>query len=184
MTPASDTARGRRRCCGPRPSGRARDGRARRPGDHHAHVGDRGPTRGSADSGCTVRHQWWPVAQLLRRRGPDGGPRAGHRPYGPLAGSWDSGASAWSPAERQAYANDLGDQRTLAAVTARENRSKADQDPAEWLPSDAGAVCRYVTEWTAVKARWGLSADRAEVDALEQLADGCPDTEITVVLAR
>lgn len=70
------------------------------------------------------------------------------------------------------------------AVTARENRSKADQDPAEWLPSDGEAVCRYVAEWTAVKTRWGLSADPAEVDALEQLTEGCPDAEITVVLAR
>ncbi|MCP9213456.1 HNH endonuclease family protein [Streptomyces sp. NEAU-Y11] len=102
----------------------------------------------------------------------------------PLAESWDSGASAWSPAERQAYANDLEDSRALVAVTARENRSKADQDPAEWLPSDGGAVCRYVTEWTAVKTRWELTADPAEVDALERLADGCPDAEITVVLAR
>ncbi|MCP9211516.1 HNH endonuclease family protein [Streptomyces sp. NEAU-Y11] len=102
----------------------------------------------------------------------------------PLAEGWDSGASTWSAAERQAYANDLDDPRSLVAVTARENRQKADQDPSEWLPSDAGAVCRYVTEWTAVKTRWGLSTDPAEVDALEQLADGCPDSEITVVLAR
>jgi len=27
----------------------------------------------------------------------------------PLAEAWDSGASSWSAAEREAYANDLGD---------------------------------------------------------------------------
>lgn len=102
----------------------------------------------------------------------------------PLAESWDSGASGWSAAERQDYANDLGDERALVAVTARENRQKADQDPAEWLPSDAGATCRYVTEWTAVKIRWGLTVDPGEAAALEQLADGCPDEELTVALAR
>lgn len=102
----------------------------------------------------------------------------------PLAESWDSGASAWSAAERQDYANDLGDPRALVAVTARENRQKADQDPATWLPSDAGVVCRYVGEWVAVKTRWGLTVDPAETAALEQLAGGCPDAEITVVLAR
>lgn len=102
----------------------------------------------------------------------------------PLAEAWDSGASTWTAAERQDYANDLGDDRSLVAVTARENRQKADQDPATWLPSDAGAVCRYVGEWVAVKTRWGLTVDAGEAAALEQLADGCPDEDLTVVLAR
>ncbi|MDW6058209.1 HNH endonuclease family protein [Streptomyces sp. FXJ1.4098] len=102
----------------------------------------------------------------------------------PLAEAWDSGASAWTAAERQDYANDLGDARALVAVTARENRQKADQDPSTWLPSSPGARCRYVGEWVAVKTRWGLTVDPAEADALKQLAAGCPDAEITVVLAR
>lgn len=102
----------------------------------------------------------------------------------PLAEAWDSGASTWTAQERQDYANDLGDERALVAVTARENRSKADQDPAEWLPSSPGARCRYVGEWVAVKTRWGLSADATEAEALAGLAAGCPDAEITVVLAR
>ncbi|MBI0293273.1 HNH endonuclease [Streptomyces sp. PRKS01-29] len=102
----------------------------------------------------------------------------------PLAEAWDSGASAWTPVERQAYANDLGDARALVAVTARENRSKSDQDPAEWLPSSPQARCRYVTEWAVVKTRWGLSADLVEADALEQLAAGCPDTGLKVIIAR
>lgn len=42
----------------------------------------------------------------------------------PLAESWDSGASAWSAVEREAYANDLGDPRSLNAVSAASNRSK------------------------------------------------------------
>ncbi|MFD5384226.1 HNH endonuclease family protein [Streptomyces sp. NPDC127074] len=102
----------------------------------------------------------------------------------PLAEAWDSGASTWTPTERQDYANDLGDERSLVAVTARENRQKADQDPAEWLPSSLGARCRYVGEWVAVKTRWGLSVDPVEADALEQSVAGCPDTDLTVVLAR
>ena len=52
----------------------------------------------------------------------------------PLAEAWDSGAYTWDAGRRQRYANDLGDPRALAAVTARANRSKADQDPADWLP--------------------------------------------------
>ncbi|WP_167345368.1 HNH endonuclease family protein [Streptomyces bikiniensis] len=52
----------------------------------------------------------------------------------PLAEAWDSGASTWTPAKREAYANDQGAAASLVAVTARTNRSKADQDPATWMP--------------------------------------------------
>ncbi|MFE9679802.1 HNH endonuclease family protein [Streptomyces sp. NPDC006259] len=96
----------------------------------------------------------------------------------PLAEAWDSGASAWSPARREAYANDLGQDTSLIAVTARSNRSKADQDPAQWLPPAQGAVCRYISEWTATKLRWNLTADQSEVDRLTELADGCGDTTV------
>ncbi|OWA01046.1 hypothetical protein B9W62_35785, partial [Streptomyces sp. CS113] len=39
-----------------------------------------------------------------------------------------------SAQRREAYANDLGAATSLVAVTARSNRSKSDQDPAQWLP--------------------------------------------------
>ncbi|GGT01368.1 hypothetical protein GCM10010270_86390 [Streptomyces violaceus] len=51
----------------------------------------------------------------------------------PLAEAWDSGASAWTAQRRERYANDPGQEASLVAVTARSNRSKADQDPAQWL---------------------------------------------------
>ncbi|MFG2570912.1 hypothetical protein ACGFR6_36530 [Streptomyces sp. NPDC048567] len=41
------------------------------------------------------------------------------------------GAPSWTPAEREAYANGLGVERLLIAVTAATNRSDTDQDPAE-----------------------------------------------------
>ncbi|WP_250569424.1 HNH endonuclease family protein, partial [Streptomyces sp. CJ_13] len=84
----------------------------------------------------------------------------------PLAEAWDSGASAWSAVRREAYANDQGQAASLVAVTARSNRSKADQDPAEWLPPSADALCRYGAEWTATKLRWGLAVDELEQDRL------------------
>lgn len=52
----------------------------------------------------------------------------------PLAEAWDSGASKWDADRREQYANDLTADRSLVAVTAKTNRSKADRDPAEWLP--------------------------------------------------
>ncbi|WP_369211105.1 HNH endonuclease family protein [Streptomyces flavofungini] len=99
----------------------------------------------------------------------------------PLAESWDSGASQWSAARRQAYANDLDAERSLIAVTAKSNRSKADQDPAQWLPPLADAYCTYTADWVATKLRWGLTADKAETAALRKLAEGCGRQEVEYV---
>lgn len=100
----------------------------------------------------------------------------------PLAEAWDSGAGGWSAADRESYANDLGDRRTLVGVTDNVNQTKSDQDPAEWLPDLQ--QCRYVEEWVAVKHRWGLSVDTGERSALSSVASGCSDVTITVTLAR
>ncbi|MDR7276727.1 proprotein convertase P-domain-containing protein [Catenuloplanes atrovinosus] len=98
----------------------------------------------------------------------------------PLAESWDSGARSWTSAQRQSFANDLGDARALAAVTDDVNQSKGDRDPAEWMPSVTGVHCRYITEWTAVKTRWGLTVDTAEKNALTSYAASCTNSTITV----
>ena len=100
----------------------------------------------------------------------------------PLAEAWDSGAGSWTSATRESYANDLGDYRTLVGVTAAANRSKGDQDVAEWLPPQQ--QCRYLREWVAVKHRWRLRVDSAEKGAMTSLASGCTDSTITVTLAR
>lgn len=97
----------------------------------------------------------------------------------PLAEAWDSGARRWDASTRTAFANDLGDRRSLVAVTASSNRSKSDQDPAEWLPRRR-VRCRYVAEWVAVKTRWQLSVDRTEKRTLARLALACPDVTVRV----
>ncbi|MCX4231722.1 HNH endonuclease family protein [Streptomyces ortus] len=91
----------------------------------------------------------------------------------PLAEAWDSGASGWTAARREAYANDLDADRSLVAVTARTNRSKSDQDPADWTPPLADARCTYATDWVATKLRWQLTTDGRERAALTELAAGC-----------
>ncbi|WP_079084245.1 GmrSD restriction endonuclease domain-containing protein [Streptomyces longwoodensis] len=102
----------------------------------------------------------------------------------PLAEAWDSGASTWSAAEREAYANDLGDDRALIAVSAASNRSKADQDPTTWMPPAEGYRCQYATDWIADKLRWSLNLDEAEKVALTDILARCSNVPITVTLAR
>jgi hypothetical protein len=95
-----------------------------------------------------------------------------------LAEAWDSGAKRWTTDTRTRFANDLGDGRSLVAVSASSNRSKSDRDPAEWLPRYG--KCRYVRHWVAVKIRWRLKVDATEKQALTRIASGCDNVEITV----
>jgi hypothetical protein len=99
----------------------------------------------------------------------------------PLAEAWDSGARDWSSSTREAFANDLGDYRTLVGVTDSVNQAKGDQDVAEWLP--AQQQCRYLREFVAVKIRWRLAVDPAERSAMQSLASSCTNSTITVTRA-
>lgn len=96
-----------------------------------------------------------------------------------LKEAWDSGAWAWSSDMRRAYANDTSDSRTLLAVTDRVNQSKSDKDPSNWLPPSRSYLCTYLSNWIAVKARWGLSMDPSEWGRVKNLLTGsCPGLTI------
>lgn len=98
----------------------------------------------------------------------------------PLAEAWASGASSWNETTRRAYANDLGYGRSLIAVTASTNRSKGDQDPAEWLPPRVAYRCTYISDWIAIKYRWRLSMDATEASTLRVFTNSCGNPRITV----
>ena len=90
----------------------------------------------------------------------------------PLAEAWDSGASAWTTAQRQAFANDVT-RPQLLAVTDNVNQSKGDQDPATWMPSLTSYRCTYVRAWVQVKYYYDLSVDSAEKTALTNYLANC-----------
>jgi hypothetical protein len=106
----------------------------------------------------------------------------------PLAEAWDSGASAWDAARREAYANDLDHPQTLRAVSAAANRSKGDLDPARWKPPREAAWCEYANDWVTVKKTWDLTADQDEVDDLRVMLRTCttppPTTSTTTTTQR
>lgn len=98
----------------------------------------------------------------------------------PLAEAWGSGARRWSTALRESFANDLGYAGSLIAVTASSNRSKGDQDPAQWLPPRISYRCTYVSEWIVVKWRWRLTVDPAEKAALRVQITACGDPRVSL----
>ncbi|KAF8888398.1 hypothetical protein CPB84DRAFT_1470597 [Gymnopilus junonius] len=90
----------------------------------------------------------------------------------PLKEAWLSGARNWTPAQREAYANDLT-RPQLVAVTDNLNESKGDKDVAHWLPPLSSYVCTYVRAWVTVKHFYNLTIDTAEQAALQTQLASC-----------
>jgi hypothetical protein len=96
----------------------------------------------------------------------------------PLAEAWRSGAWAWTPKQRQDYANDLSDSRALIAVTLTTNRSKGDKDISDWVPKID--TCGYVQNWIAIKVRYSLTYDAKEAKSLFSYFEVCKFGDIPV----
>ena len=94
-----------------------------------------------------------------------------------LADAWRTGADAWTPTQRRAYANDpLG----LLAVDGRTNSAKGDADAAAWLPPDPAYACPYVARQVAVKRAYALRVTARERDAMTRVLRGCPEEPLPV----
>lgn len=97
-----------------------------------------------------------------------------------LKEAWESGASGWTSGERQKFANDLGFNRSLIAVSASTNRSKSDRDPTSWLPPASSYRCDYLIAWIQVKYRWRLAVDSAEKLTIRKGLTGCGNPRIFI----
>ena len=118
--------------------------------------------------------------------------------YGPYTGTWfddiretdiehivarseahDSGLCAASPQTKDRFAADLLN-LTLASPSVNRHQKVA-KDAAEWLPELNS--CWYVDRIVKVRQEYGLTIDRAEADAIDQVLAGCESTEM-VFLAQ
>jgi hypothetical protein len=90
----------------------------------------------------------------------------------PLANAWRTGASSWTTAQRQSFANDLSYPQ-LIAVTDNVNQSKGDQSPATWKPSRTAYWCTYAKMWIHVKYRYSLTINSTEEDELYRMLSYC-----------
>ncbi|WP_229053449.1 HNH endonuclease family protein [Aeromicrobium sp. Leaf350] len=95
-----------------------------------------------------------------------------------LSEAWKSGAYAWTPEKRRAFANDLDVPYALVAVTSSVNSSKGDRDPSAWLPPLAAARCQYLTDWVLVKYRWSLAVDDGERSSIQTALQSCPNVAV------
>jgi hypothetical protein len=90
-----------------------------------------------------------------------------------LAAAWGAGAWRWTPATREAFANDLGTHYDLLAVSAGSNESKGDSSPDRWLPPKRSFICRYVADYTAVLWRWRLAVNPTQKSFLVHRLRSC-----------
>ncbi|WP_433044978.1 HNH endonuclease family protein [Dactylosporangium sp. CS-033363] len=90
----------------------------------------------------------------------------------PLAEAWRSGASSWTTAQRQSFANDLSHPQ-LIAVTDNVNQSKGDQDPSTWQPPLTSYRCTYARMWISVKSTYKLKLQSSEKTALQSMLNAC-----------
>lgn len=135
-------------------------------------TGGKHPDNGSgADPDtCTVRSgQWLSLYDMRQVRDPD---QLEIDHVVPLAEAARSGARNWDEQKRARFANDRA---ALAAVSITTNREKSDQDPARWTPPARLAWCPYARMYTDAKARYGLTVDQAEHDALADMLATCEE---------
>ncbi|MEV7554138.1 HNH endonuclease family protein [Amycolatopsis sp. NPDC089917] len=90
----------------------------------------------------------------------------------PLSAAWRTGASSWTTAQRQAFANDLSAPQ-LIAVTDNVNQEKGDKSPDAWKPPSTGYWCTYAKMWTTVKYKYKLTIKSAEKTALTDMLNRC-----------
>jgi hypothetical protein len=89
----------------------------------------------------------------------------------PLGEAWKTGATTWTADQRQKFANDWQDGE-LVAVTAHSNRSKGDDPPPGYMPTQVER-CAYARQWIEVKSTWHLTITQPEHDALAQMLGTC-----------
>lgn len=89
----------------------------------------------------------------------------------PVSEAHDSGAAEWTQAEREAFYND---DFNLIAVDGEANNDRGDADAGEaWRPPNAAYHCQYAAGQIEVKAKYGMSVDQAEHDALAAILSNC-----------
>lgn len=88
----------------------------------------------------------------------------------PLKHAYEVGAHKWDKRARCLFANFLNTDYHLIPVYGRENSSKGDRGPDQYLPPNEQFTCEYVKNWLKIKMAWKLPLPEEEVDAIRETA--------------
>ena len=96
----------------------------------------------------------------------------------PLKNAHLSGEWLWDADRKEEYANYLGDDAHLVAISSRHNRSKGARGPEEWAPPDNALWCGYATDWTEIKQRWNLTMTPVESAIVMDMLGTCENPPV------
>lgn len=88
----------------------------------------------------------------------------------PLAWAWENGAWAWDDRTREAFANDPSNLQSTDGPT---NTSKGAKGPSLWTPPNDAYGCEYVTRFTLVAGKYGLTIRESDRVAIERQLTAC-----------
>lgn len=91
------------------------------------------------------------------------------------AEAYNSGLKDRTEEQRDAYYTDPD---VLLAVQARANNAKKDADAAGWMPSWDAFRCDYAALQIGIKAKYSLTVDQKEHDALASTLAQCPTQKV------
>jgi len=80
-------------------------------------------------------------------------------------GAWD-----WSKEKRREFANDP---ENLVITSRANNRTKAANGPAKWLPDNSYGRCRYLTKRMKLHIKWKIGISGEDFEALINRFEGC-----------
>jgi hypothetical protein len=86
----------------------------------------------------------------------------------PLKWAWDHGASSWTRAKREDFANDP---LNLWSVELSLNRQKGAKGPWDWLPPSG--QCGYVARFVRIMKQYGLVSQPKYADWFRSFLDNC-----------
>ena len=88
----------------------------------------------------------------------------------PLSKAAKSGGQSWNKEEKEKFANDL---ENLLATSAKENRSKGDKGPGEYMPPNKDYRCQYAKSYISIAHKYSLTINKKDSKVLNETIKEC-----------
>lgn len=88
----------------------------------------------------------------------------------PLSKAAKSGGQSWNKEKKEKFANDL---ENLLATSAKENRSKGDKGPGEYMPPNKDYRCQYAKSYISIAHKYSLTINKKDSKVLNKTIKEC-----------
>lgn len=89
----------------------------------------------------------------------------------PLKHAYQTGGWKWDFVTRCSYSNYMSNNYHLLSVDGRENMSKGDKSPDDYMPPNNAIACNYLKTWLQIKLTWKLVIFPNEASAIQKYLD-------------